>query len=130
MSDLSQKALTVGAAGHRAPARLGGFSRCDVAPGLAAFDDDDYQTVRFHGSFGLPSPYKGPPNPDVDAKWSEIENIGAISITEDEFRRLNASKHAVKVPLDLGGGYMALPEFVHQIHCVVSPPTKDALAVP
>lgn len=45
--------------------------------------------------------------------------VGAISITEEEFQKLNASKHAVKVPSDLGGGYMALPEYVHQIHCVV-----------
>ena len=45
--------------------------------------------------------------------------VGAISITEEEYRKLNASRHAVKVPPNLGGGYMALPEFVHQIHCVV-----------
>ena len=98
--------------------------------------NDDYQEVRFRGSFGLPSPYKGPPTPEVDARWSEIEKskiplldnnicatkygiVGAISITEEEFTKLNASKHAVKVPPDLGGGYMALPEYVHQIHCVV-----------
>ena len=45
--------------------------------------------------------------------------VGAISISEGEFRQLNASEHAVKVPPNLGGGFMALPEFVHQIHCVV-----------
>lgn len=43
------------------------------APGLDALSDD-YQTIRFRGSFGLPSPYKGPPGPEVDARWSEIEN--------------------------------------------------------
>lgn len=47
--------------------------------------------------------------------------MGAISITEEDFRKLNASKHAVKVPPNLGGGFMALPEFVHQIHCEVRP---------
>lgn len=35
---------------------------------------DEYEIVRFRGSFGLPSPYKGPVTPEVDAKWSEIEN--------------------------------------------------------
>ena len=45
--------------------------------------------------------------------------VGAISISEEEFHQLNASKHAVKVPQKLGGGFIALPEFVHQIHCVV-----------
>ncbi len=47
--------------------------------------------------------------------------VGAISISEEEFQQLNASKHAVKIPPVLGGGYIALPEFVHQIHCVVRP---------
>ena len=51
--------------------------------------------------------------------------VGAISITEEEFQKLNASKHAVKVPSDLGGGYLALPEFIHQIHCVVRPTLRD-----
>ncbi|KAI4158564.1 MAG: hypothetical protein LQ342_007303 [Letrouitia transgressa] len=37
------------------------------ASGLDAFDND-FRTVRFRGSFGLPSPYKGPPSPDVEAK--------------------------------------------------------------
>lgn len=45
--------------------------------------------------------------------------VGAIGISKEEFQKLNASKHAVKVPPKLGGGFMALPEFVHQIHCVV-----------
>ncbi|KAI4179158.1 MAG: hypothetical protein LQ346_007262 [Caloplaca aetnensis] len=52
----------------------------EYSPGLAAFDDDNYLTVRFHGSFGLPSPYKGPPNPDVDARWSEVENSEPIPL--------------------------------------------------
>ena len=47
--------------------------------------------------------------------------VGAIRISEEEFHQLNASKHAVKVPPKLGGGFMALPEFVHHIHCVVRP---------
>jgi len=50
------------------------------------------------------------------AEWM---TVGAISISEEEFDKINASKHSVKVPSSLGGGIMALPEFVHQIHCVV-----------
>lgn len=42
--------------------------------------------------------------------------VGAISISEEEFRKLNAFKHAVGVPPKLGGGFMALLEFVHQVH--------------
>lgn len=51
--------------------------------------------------------------------------VGAIRISEEEFRKLYASKHAVRVPSKLGGGFMALPEFVHQVHCVVRP-LRDA----
>ena len=45
--------------------------------------------------------------------------VGAMSVTEEVFKKLNASKHAVKVPESLGGGRLALFEFIHQIHCVV-----------
>ena len=55
--------------------------------------------------------------------------VGAISISEEEFHQLNASKHAVKVPEKLSGGFMALPEFVHQIHCVVRPFRGHSLTV-
>ena len=43
-----------------------------------------------------------------------------MTISEDTFARLNASAHSVKVPENLGGGRLALFEFIHQIHCVVS----------
>lgn len=46
--------------------------------------------------------------------------VGAMSISEEDFQKLNSSKHAVKLPKENGGGRMALFEFVHQIHCVVS----------
>lgn len=46
--------------------------------------------------------------------------VGAMSISEEDFRKSNSSKHAVKLPKENGGGRMAFFEFVHQIHCVVS----------
>lgn len=46
-----------------------------------------------------------------------------MSITEHVFEQLNTSKHAVKVPLEMGGGRLALFETIHQIHCVVSSST-------
>lgn len=79
---------------------------------------DEYETWRFNGSFDLPSPYKGPPSPAVDAAWGKIVDMGAMSISEEDFQKLNSSKHAVKLPKENGGGRMALFEFVHQIHCV------------
>ena len=47
-------------------------------------------------------------------------SVGAMSITEGQFERLNASKHAVKVPQSMGGGRLAVFEFIHHLHCVVS----------
>ena len=43
-----------------------------------------------------------------------------MSISEEVYEHLNASKHAVKVPQSLGGGRMAIFEMIHQVHCVVS----------
>jgi hypothetical protein len=42
-----------------------------------------------------------------------------MSISEDVYKTLNASKQATKVPLEAGGGYMAVFEGIHLIHCVV-----------
>lgn len=43
-----------------------------------------------------------------------------MRISEDKFKTLNASKHAVRLPEEAGGGRMALFEAFHLIHCVVS----------
>lgn len=97
-----------------------------------------YKTVRFEDNLlDDQSPYKGPPSPVVDAAWNRLTDcmlpyaqapsiahtaiiVGAMRITEEVFQQLNASKHAVEVPPELGGGRMAFLESIHQIHCVVS----------
>ncbi|TVY71497.1 hypothetical protein LSUE1_G005617 [Lachnellula suecica] len=71
-----------------------------------------------HGSFGLESPYKGPPSPAVEAAWGDITRIGPMSISKETLEKINASIYSVGVPELLGGGFLALPEFAHQIHCV------------
>lgn len=45
---------------------------------------------------------------------------GAISISEETFGKINASKNAVKVPAEYGGGRLAFVEAIHQLHCLVS----------
>lgn len=45
---------------------------------------------------------------------------GAMSITEETFQKLNASKNAVKVPEGYGGGRQAFVEVIHELHCLVS----------
>lgn len=66
------------------------------------------------------SPFKGPPSPAVDAAWAELTDYGAISISEATFEKLNASKNAVRVPAEYGGGRMAFVEAIHQLHCLES----------
>ena len=105
--------------------------------------------ARFHGNFEYASKFKGPPSNEVDEAWDSIipgnialiqtilcrtVNIaylctaGVMSIPSNVYEQLNASKHAVKVPPQVGGGYMAIFEGFHLIHCVVSiPSAADAL---
>jgi hypothetical protein len=44
--------------------------------------------------------------------------VPVMRISEEVFKTLNASKHAVEVPKV--GGRMALYEGFHMVHCVVS----------
>lgn len=37
--------------------------------------DDNYQTWKFNGTFRDNSPYKGPPNVDVDKAWAEESQV-------------------------------------------------------
>ena len=41
-----------------------------------AYDDLGYEhtTIKFNGSFSAENKYKGPPSPELDAAWSEIED--------------------------------------------------------
>ena len=103
-----------------------------------------YTNVRFDGTFDRSSPYKGPPSPEVDALWHQVTGcelffallegqsiddpqVGVMSISEQVYEHLNASKHAVKVPQNLGGGRMAIFEMIHQVHCVVSSVPKASI---
>jgi len=46
--------------------------------------------------------------------------VGAMIVTEDTITKINASIASVKVPPEIGDGYIAHLEFYHQLHCVVS----------
>ncbi|KAF5875878.1 uncharacterized protein Bfra_002274 [Botrytis fragariae] len=82
---------------------------------------DTHHFERLVGSFNRSSsPYKGPPLPAVDAAWAELTDYGAISISEETFGKLNASKNPVKVPAEYGGGRLAFAEAIHQLHCLES----------
>ena len=55
--------------------------------------------------------------------------VGVMSISSDVYKSLNASKHAAKVPPEAGGGYMAIFEGIHLIHCVVGLPSPLVFSI-
>jgi len=81
-------------------------------------DLNEYHTVRFDGSFKMDSPFKGPPSPSVDEAWNRNIIFGPMALSPSEFHKLNASKYSVRLSPEKGGGYLAVPEFAHQLHCV------------
>ena len=46
--------------------------------------DDEYQTWKLNGTFRDYSPYKGPPNADVDKPWADLFSCMSPSSTEIE----------------------------------------------
>ncbi|XXG93753.1 hypothetical protein Hte_000002 [Hypoxylon texense] len=78
---------------------------------------------RFDGSFMTPNAFKGTPNPSIDEHWDSITYAdaagGVISISEETLYAVNASaKYSVKLAPEIGGGYMASVEVLHQLHCL------------
>ena len=95
-------------------------------------------TQRFDGSFSTPNAFKGPPSPDIDGAWDSITYAngmyfpdsrvgsvsliaigGVINISEETLQAVNASAaYSVKLAPEIGGGYMASVEALHQLHCL------------
>jgi hypothetical protein len=88
------------------------------SPGLEAVE---YESLTFRGSLYHRSPWKGEPRPELDALWHRVGQVGAMSVTADEVRRLGKDPdYVVKWPEELGGGHVASVEVFHHLHCLVS----------
>ncbi|KAM3070922.1 hypothetical protein ACMFMG_009833 [Clarireedia jacksonii] len=87
------------------------------SPGLSNFRDVD-KVYCFDVGYHSKSKFKGPPSPERDAAWDRITHVGAMSISEETRQRINASDGSVRLPEESGGGYMAMTEFVHEMHCI------------
>ncbi|KAG2038067.1 hypothetical protein BDR03DRAFT_326585 [Suillus americanus] len=77
--------------------------------------------VKFNGSFGATSIYRGSPSPELDAAWDEISfNARPIQMTLEQLLRTGEkpSPAMVRYPDEYGGGYMATVEVIHQLHCL------------
>lgn len=104
-----------------------------TAPGLHIFQDVD-KVYRFDVGYNSHSSFRGPPSPERDAVWDRITHgkhmsinpnlanisaVGAMSISEETRQKINASDGSVRLPKESGGGFMAMTEFVHEMHCIV-----------
>lgn len=69
--------------------------------------------------------YRGKPSPEIDAAWLEI-GLGtpAIRLYDDDLKRLNKSdtpdRPLHRIPDEFGGGYLAMLEVFHLLHCLNS----------
>lgn len=77
--------------------------------------------IKFNGSFGDTSVYRGSPSPELDAAWDKITlNARPIRMTLEQLLRTGEkpSPAMARYPDEYGGGYMATVEVIHQLHCL------------
>ncbi|OJJ96394.1 hypothetical protein ASPACDRAFT_1859603 [Aspergillus aculeatus ATCC 16872] len=75
----------------------------------------EYEDVRFQGSLFDTNPYKGPPNPHLDAAWGHITHMAQLRIPAEDMRRLKKPLTQVKVAEAEGDGYAGGIEVFHQL---------------
>ncbi|KAJ5735310.1 uncharacterized protein N7483_000435 [Penicillium malachiteum] len=78
----------------------------------------EYETRRFHGALSDTNPYKGPPNPRLDAEWKRITHMGQLKISAKDMTGLRKPLSQVKVVESEGDGYAVGIEVFHQLHCL------------
>ncbi|KAG2128653.1 uncharacterized protein EDB93DRAFT_1108938 [Suillus bovinus] len=77
--------------------------------------------IRFNGTLGTPSIYRGSPSPEIDATWDRVAlNARQIRMTREQLLRTGEkpSPAMVRYPEEYGGGYMTTVEVIHQLHCL------------
>ncbi|KAG2127969.1 hypothetical protein DEU56DRAFT_742179, partial [Suillus clintonianus] len=77
--------------------------------------------IKFNGTFGDTSIYRGSPSPEIDAAWDKISlDARPLRMTLEQLLRTGEkpSPSMVRYPDEYGGGYMASVEVIHQLHCV------------
>ncbi|KAG1813502.1 uncharacterized protein BJ212DRAFT_1365326, partial [Suillus subaureus] len=77
--------------------------------------------IRFNGTLGTPSIYRGPPSPEINAAWDRISlDARPVRMTLEQLLRTGEkpSPSMARYPDEHGGGYMASVEVIHQLHCL------------
>ncbi|KAK0379999.1 hypothetical protein CLIM01_02626 [Colletotrichum limetticola] len=94
-----------------------------------AFEAVKYKAPEhYNAEFRQTNKWRGPPGThsnDVDIAWHEIElGAGGIRVTAEELKLLNMTDSPEmpfhKVPDEHGGGYLAMLEVFHLLHCLNS----------
>ncbi|KIM96851.1 hypothetical protein OIDMADRAFT_169633 [Oidiodendron maius Zn] len=81
------------------------------------FDVVEYEDVQFSNAFFQPSPYKGPPTPELEKAWSDLWKIGTIDVPYELLPALNKSDDGNWLRSDKGGILAGLEVF-HSMHCL------------
>ncbi|TQN63752.1 Cyclochlorotine biosynthesis protein O, partial [Colletotrichum shisoi] len=83
----------------------------------------EYEAVQFDNAFWKPSPYKGKPTPELEAKWKELWYYGSFDLPSSALPALNKSPNGVGVggvawARTASGNLLAGLEVVHNLHCL------------
>ncbi|KAK2042649.1 hypothetical protein LZ31DRAFT_500451 [Colletotrichum somersetense] len=94
-----------------------------------AFEAVKYKAPdHYNAEFRQTNKWRGPPGThsnEIDIAWHEIElGAGGIRVTEEEVKLLNMTDSPEmpfhKIPEEQGGGYLAMLEVFHLLHCLNS----------
>ncbi|TVY38938.1 Cyclochlorotine biosynthesis protein [Lachnellula subtilissima] len=101
---------------HECAAQLSVWSPLMEAEGVVEYKETD-----FENDFAHQTKYRGPPTQELEDAWSDLWFYPGIRIPEEKMALLNRSgteRHFRPVEPELGGGYHALVEVFHQLHCL------------
>lgn len=95
------------------------------APALSSVT---YDAPRLHDAeIVQTNKYRGDPSPEIDAEWMKIGlDTNPIRLYDEDLRKLNKSnaddpmRPLHRIPDESGGGYLAMLEVFHLLHCLVS----------
>lgn len=81
--------------------------------------DITWKVTAVNGSFDKQTVYRGPAGPEVDKAWMDLGAfLKPFTIPEDEAVKYGLHPGQVKRIPEQGGGYVAILETTHNIHCL------------
>ncbi|OLN87595.1 hypothetical protein CCHL11_10099 [Colletotrichum chlorophyti] len=81
----------------------------------------EYEDVQFDNAFWKPSPYKGKPTPDLEAKWKDLWYYGSFDLPDMYLPALNKSADGIGGngwARTKSGNLLAGLEVFHNLHCL------------